>query len=419
MDQPNLTRRQVVLGLLGVGAVGAAGAALKFGPLSALLDAAEHAGAAGTGGNVLVVITLAGGNDGLNTVVPYTNSAYLGARDGMHFAANEVLPIGDGIGLHPELTGLKALWDAGSLAIVQGVGYPQPNRSHFRSMDIWQSGVPDRQEATGWLGRWLDTQSANPIHAVTLGNEVPLLLTGTRRRAAAIPTAGITVPSTYRGAYGDLGRAAAASGTWETAYRQAMQDVVTIERNLRNVLPVRSAGSTASNAPSTTAQSGMAVRRQRVGLASQLDAVRAMLQAGLSTSVFHVTYAGFDTHATEKDRHAELMSELGDAIAGFVRDAKSLTRPVTVVAYSEFGRRLALNASNGTDHGTAGPVFVAGSRVRGGLYGEASSLTNLDDGDLKYTTDFRAVFGTLTARVLQQDPARIIGGPQRDLGFIT
>ncbi|MFZ4514908.1 MAG: DUF1501 domain-containing protein [Acidimicrobiia bacterium] len=417
MEQLNLTRRQVVLGLLGVGALGAVGGALRWHPWDTLLDAAAQAGASSAGGNALVVITLAGGNDGLNTVVPYTDSAYLAVRQDMHFGPNEVLPLTDGLGLHPELTGLKALWDAGSLAIINGVGYPQPNRSHFRSMDIWQSGVPDRQEATGWLGRWLDAQSPSPMHAVSIGTQIPLLLTGSKRRPAAIPATGVAIPTMINEAYGELGAPDTTRGAWENVYRTAMRDLAAIQRDVHNVLPANvSKGGPGTT--TTTTNTGVAAGRRAGNLRGQLDAVRAMLAAKIPTSVFHVMLGGFDTHATEKDTHANLMREFGDAVQTFLDQTYALGQPVTVVAYSEFGRRLALNASNGTDHGTAAPMFVAGNGVRSGLYGEYPSLTSLDDGDLKYTTDFRAVFGTLAARVLHVDPAQVLTGPQRDLGFL-
>jgi uncharacterized protein (DUF1501 family) len=424
MDRP-LTRRQVLLGALGVGAVGAAGLALGNGPwdwLASATDPTRVASVRSATGTV-VLVTLYGGNDGLNTVIPYANSAYLAGRATIGFKPEEVLALDAAHGLHPNLTGLKGLWDSKQLAIVRGVGYPNPNRSHFRSMDIWQSGIPDRPVATGWVGRWLDAQAPDPLRALALGSSVPLVMTGAKTAAAAVPTTGVKLPlgAAFADGFAALGGASGSPLVTYAAQRQ--RDVLAVQRALAPVLAdaasepigVRTleGGGTPTSGP---------VRNGRTsGLGQQLAIVAAALRADLPTRVFHVSLGGFDTHSGEKQRHANLMAELDAALAEFIPTIAKTPRgqSTAVVVYSEFGRRVQANGSDGTDHGTAAPVLVLGPRVKGGFYGEDPSLTDLDNGDLKYTTDFRAVFGTAMGHLLGADPKDFIGGPQADLGFLA
>ncbi|HEX9530631.1 MAG TPA: hypothetical protein VF954_05800, partial [Acidimicrobiales bacterium] len=187
-----LTRRRFLAGGLAAGAVGAAGAVVAR-HLAAPAPA-HHRGLSGAG--TLVLVTLYGGNDGLNTVIPYEDGSYLGGRAQLGYQPNEVLPLADGLGLHPNLKGLKGLWEARQLAIVRGVGYPNPNRSHFRSMDIWQSAAPDRAVGSGWLGRWLDTTSRDPLLGLAVGPTLPLALTGDKVLGGAVPVGNLRLPGT-------------------------------------------------------------------------------------------------------------------------------------------------------------------------------------------------------------------------------
>jgi uncharacterized protein (DUF1501 family) len=425
-----LTRRQFVAGGCAAGVAGAAGLAVARHPWTRTASSRSQTASATAGKGVLVLVTLYGGNDGLNTVIPYTDSQYLAGRPTLGFRADEVLPLSDGMGLHPNLKGLKALWDAKQLAIVRGVGYPNPVRSHFRSMDIWQSGSPDQAVATGWLGRWLDATGTDPMRALSIGSTLPRLLAGERQAGAAI--AGTAAPWGAGGAGGAggarLGLALAAldgPGPDRTglAARVATSgaDFLKVQHTLADLLG-GSPGSASTPAPAKPARapgaSGVSGRGQ---LAAQLDVVAKLIKAGSPTKVYQVAMNGFDNHSQEKDTHARLMGQLDDGIAGFFQalQADAAMAGVTLMTYSEFGRRVAQNASGGTDHGTAAPLFVTGTGVRGGhFYGDQPSLSALDQGDLHYTTDFRSVYATVLARVVGVDPKVALGSSFPPLAFL-
>jgi uncharacterized protein (DUF1501 family) len=412
---PAITRRQLLAATGGAAALGAAAYAARTvvapaagGPPATAprphpLATPATAGAAPEG--TLVLVTLYGGNDGLNTVVPYADPAYAPARPGL--AVTDPLHLDSALALHPSLTGMKQLWDAGHLAIVLGVGYPQPVRSHFRSMDIWQSAVPDADVGTGWLGRWLDAQPHDPMRALSLGPTLPLLLQGARSAAGAVPTGRLAVPGGARAAalLAAMGAASPGRTPLATEVAQSGADLLTVLHDVEATLAAQPAPDTAGNAnlepAPSTAPGGQ--------LAAQLDVVARLIRGGAPTRVYSVALGGFDTHADEKANHDRLMAQLDASVSAFVASVAHVPG-VVLAAYSEFGRRVASNASGGTDHGTAAPVFVAGTGVKGGFYGEQPSLTDLDQGDLKFSTDFRAVYATLADRVLGADPASVLNG---------
>ncbi|GAA4565322.1 DUF1501 domain-containing protein [Micromonospora coerulea] len=405
-----LTRRRFLLAS-GV----AAGSALAAGAgglgLAELLRTApaDPSGAART--KKLVLVTLYGGNDGLNTVVPYTDPAYHAARPELAYDGEEVLPLDGVLGLNPVMRGMKRLWDDKRLAVVLGVGYPKPDRSHFRSMDIWQTASPLDPVSTGWVGRWLDGTRAAPEAAVSFEPVLPPVLAGATRAGSCVGVGGLALPSGITAdAVAGLGAREPGEPALQARAASAYRDLLRVERLVRGAEQQQSplAGNGGAEIL-TTGPGGRSV------LETQLALVARCVEAGVPTQVYSVSLDGFDTHAMERAGHESLLSRLDQTLSAFVaRMARTEAgRQVTVVVYSEFGRRVRANASQGTDHGTAGPVFVLGPRVAGGFHGEQPSLTDLDDGDLKATMDFRDIFGTLLAGVLGADPDRYLGSGYR------
>ncbi|MDG4765957.1 DUF1501 domain-containing protein [Solwaraspora sp. WMMD406] len=415
-----LTRRRflVASGVTGASALAAGAGGIA---LADLLRGAGPApgggggGAADTGhGDVLVLVTLYGGNDGLNTVVPYADRAYHSARPELAYSPESVLPLDAELGLNPMLTGLHQLWRRQRLALVLGVGYPRPDRSHFRSMDIWQTASPTRPATTGWVGRWLDGTDAPVNTAVSFEPVLPPLLVGRNRIGACVSYRGLDVPDWIDPrVVATLGAGEPGEPPMQARAAAAYQDLVDMAATVRSAQeltdPLAAAGT--DDDPAVLAATGTGGAS---ALATQLSLVARCVTLGVATRVYSVSLGGFDTHARERAGQEMLLRQLDRALTGFV-DAMSRTpagRRVTVVVYSEFGRRVRANASDGTDHGTAGPVLLLGHRVAGGRYGEQPSLTDLDDGDLKATVDFRDVFGTLLGEVLGADPAAYLDGYQ-------
>lgn len=410
MDRISPVTRRRFLTVTGVTAAGALAYGATRVDWSDLLVAAERDPLAADAG-VLVVVTLYGGNDGLNTVVPAGDRAYQDARSELAYQPDEVLDLGDGLGLNPGMTGLKSLWDSKKLAVVRGVGYPQPDHSHFRSMAIWQTASPSTSTRTGWLGRWLDATGENPMLALSVEPVVPPLLAGERVAAASLPVAGLRLP---KGALGDaflaLGEPDAGDDPDSARAAKAVADLREVVRVLGG--HAERPGKSDPDDEDDEQRTNGASAGGRGGLGAQLDLVAGLVEAGVPTRAYSVSLGGFDTHADERGTQERLLSELDAALSGFAeRMAKSdRGRNVVVLVYSEFGRRVEANASDGTDHGTAGPAFVLGERVRGGFVGAQPSLTDLDDGDLKQTTDFRDIYATMLEQVLGTDAGKVLSG---------
>jgi uncharacterized protein (DUF1501 family) len=410
-----LTRRRFLLasGVTGAAALAGGGAALGLHELLATAPADPRpAGTAPT----LVLVTLYGGNDGLNTVIPYADPAYRKWRPDLAYAAEDVLHLDGSLGLNPKMTGLKKLWDAKHLAVVRGVQYPKPDRSHFRSMDIWQSASPTGPVSTGWIGRWLDGTNAPVETAVSFEATLPPVLVGRTRVGACVSYRELKLPEgTDPAVLSALGRAQPGESPMQARAAAAYADLVSMEREVREAGRITDAPDDGAASGAGTATGGGSA------LAAQLALVARCITAGVPTRVYSVSLGGFDTHADELSSQEALLRELDAALSGFVGKISRTAagQKVTVVVYSEFGRRVRANGSDGTDHGTAGPVFVLGPAVTGGFFGEQPSLTDLDDGDLKATTDFRDVFGTVLASVLGADPARYLTGYRvRPLPFL-
>jgi uncharacterized protein (DUF1501 family) len=297
------------------------------------------------------------------------------------------------------MTGFKKLYDAGQLAVVRGVGYPNADRSHFRSMSIWQTGSPDTPQVTGWLGRWLDANGADPLLAVNVGPVLPPMLAGQKCAGAALPSSGgVTLPD---GRYGSGLRSL-------DAVSPASQPLIQrVAQSGTDLLRVATTFGPTLASPAAAPKAGGAN-----DLAGQLDLVARCIAANAPTRVYSVQLGGFDTHADEKGTQSQLLGQLDAAVSGFLTKvgAGLHGKDVVVTLYSEFGRRVAANGSQGTDHGTASNVFVAGAGVKGGMFGEQPSLTDLSMDDLKYNVDFRSVYATLLEGVLAADPGQVLGG---------
>jgi uncharacterized protein (DUF1501 family) len=354
---------------------------------------------------ILVVVTLYGGNDGLNTVIPYKDSIYYASRPGITYKPETLLPLSDDLALNASMTGIKSLWDANKVAIVRGVGYPKPDRSHFSSMAIWQTGSPSSHLNTGWLGRWLDTQATDPMTAISLGSILPPLLVGAKQSGSALPLGGLSIPR------GIIGSACQRLSVPSTSDNPLMAAAATSMRNLfnvsENIQPILAKPAPASEDLPTTSGGNAG---GDTDLSRQLNVVAKLIAAGAPTRAWSVSLGGFDTHANEANAQALLLGTVSKSITTFLSQMKASGRSkdITVLVYSEFGRRVKANGSEGTDHGTSGPVFLIGDRVNGGFYGDQPSLSKLVDGDLAITTDFRDVYSSVVEKVLGTPSEKVL-----------
>lgn len=374
-------------------------------------DVVEMARGGAMKDTILVVVQLSGGNDGLNTVVPYADKKYRELRPVVAHEEGKVLKLNETMGLHPSLGGLKTLYDEKKVAIVQNVGYPKPNRSHFRSMEIWQTALPTSAPKDGWLGRFLDGEQAaygplNPVVALGLSTEKPKALDA---QVASIPC--FASLADVRNMVGDPDS----------------------ERMLREIQGMDAAPGSATraaqNASKTALDAISMLKKQTDGYVSKSkygeDAFgKGFAQIGQlvatcpATRVIYFSAGGFDTHANQKTSHATLMQGLGDALLAFQRELEALGKAdkVVVLVFSEFGRRVQENASQGTDHGAAGPMLLVGSKVKGGLHGPNPDLQNLADGDVAMTQDFRGVYSATLDSWMGGDSARVLGGSFQPVG---
>ena len=394
-----INRRRFLIASAGAGAVGLLSTVVAVSWPDLMRAAQDRPLPANAG--VLVIVTLYGGNDGINTLIPYADNAYHDARPDLAYAPGDVIHLDEQLGLNPAMKGLAQLWNQRQLAIVRGVGYPRPDHSHFRSMDIWQTASPAEPVSTGWIGRWLDANGDDPLRAVNIGPVLPPLAVGEKYTAAALSPGGAA------GKAEKFDAIMTALGNDDPNDTPAMAAVCKAYRAAR----------TADTAFASVKPSD----EGRNSLATQLSMVASAVKARVPTRVYTVQLSGFDTHANERATQQRLLQTLDEAVARFLQEMSGdpYGKNVVLLAYSEFGRRVRANASQGTDHGTAGPVFVAGIPVRGGFYGEEPSLTNLDNGDLKFTTDFRDVYYELLKRTVAADPTPSVGAGRRSLGFLT
>jgi uncharacterized protein (DUF1501 family) len=363
-------------------------------------------GLPGGGNRTLVLINLQGGNDGLNCIVPHGNPDYYRVRPSLAIAQNQVLAIDAQMGFNPNMTALKALYDKGSVAVVQCVGYPDPDHSHFRSTEIWQTAAPTKYEHTGWLGRYLDAANlpdANLFNGVALSQVLPEVMIASKTDVPAIPS--------ERG-YGLISdRNAASRATYSQVVRDArlpfqspyLSHVMEIEDHSQRgseELPKLIAGYKPAGAyPATALGRSLSLAAQIVG-------------SKLGTKVIYVQHGSFDTHVSQVQTQNRLLGEFSDAIAAFYADlsAHGNDGNVLTMTFSEFGRRIEENGSRGTDHGEASPLFLVGGNVKGGLYGTPPDLSKTSMGNVAFTTDFRSVYATVLERWLGKPSQKILSG---------
>ncbi len=354
------------------------------------------------GARRLIVVQLSGGNDGLNTVIPYKNDLYYKARPtlGIRESAG-ILSMDKDLGLHPALKGLKGLYDQGHLAVLNSVGYPNPDRSHFRSMDIWQSGSgADQVVSTGWLGRYLDSDCPDcqrPYNALEVDDTLSLALKGSRRKGLALKN-----PSKFH------------QLTQNRLLAKVSQEAAPSHHNQVDYL-YQTLAETASSADylygkSRVYQSAVTYPNSEFG--KNLKTTAELINSGVESRVYYLALSGFDTHVRQHEQQQRLFTDLGDGLAALADDLQKSDQwnNTLVLVFSEFGRRVGQNASNGTDHGTANNVLLAGGALRQkGILNDAPDLLNLDQGDLRHQVDFRSIYASVLKDWLGADDAAILG----------
>jgi uncharacterized protein (DUF1501 family) len=391
-------------------------------------DAADSATqiVSGKDSTILVVLQMAGGNDGLNTVVPYTNDFYHKARPKIGLSPQQILNLNGEIGFHGAMSGFKELYDSGNLAVVQGVGYPNPNRSHFRSTEIWQTASDsDKIEKYGWLGRYFDNccSGADPTVGVTIGNQLP------ESFFAKTPT-GICFnnPQSYR----FMANGEATEESYKKLNEAEMSGPAPDENSGGSIgslaagMPMQGGRAvdfierTALDAQMSSDEvRGIASRVQNQAtypssqLGNSLKLVAKLIGGGLPTRIYYVSQGGYDTHTNQIATQQRLLEDIGDSTKAFVDDLKAQgnMQRVLVMTFSEFGRRVTENANGGTDHGAAAPIFIIGNKVKAGLLGKYPSLAPQDlfEGDIKYNMDFRNVYAGVLENWLKTKSAPILG----------
>ena len=422
MTDPFFTRRKFLRTVILGGAIAPTVPSFVNRTFAALdgVAASSFTPVTGKDDTILVVMQLAGGNDGLNTVIPFADDAYFKARPGLAIPADKVRRLDDYCGLHPSLENLGALVGEGQASIVQGVGYPNPNRSHFRATEIWHTASDaEKNEAYGWLGRYCDAACAgeDPGAGIAIGDQVPQAL-----RSGSGKSIAIGAPQDYQFQDGmdpapveaDDDASAPDGGSIDMLFGASDPDV-----NVADFLQ-----RTALDAVASSAQVQDILRKSHRGtdypatdLGRRLQLVARLIGGGMSSRVYYVSLGGFDTHANQAGAHERQLTVFDQAVGAFCRDMKAQGNfdRVMLLTFSEFGRRVAQNASGGTDHGAAAPLFLFGGALKGGLLGKHPSLTKLDRGDLVHHTDFRSVYATLLEQWLKTPSAPVLG---RDFGKV-
>lgn len=358
---------------------------------------------------VLVVIQLSGGNDGLNTLIPFRNDLYYKSRPEIAIPNNQILKLTDEAGLNPHLPVLKSLYDEGYLSIINNVGYPNPNRSHFRSMDIWQTGSKaDEYLTTGWLGRYLEDQCkdcALPTQIIETDDILSLALKGNELQGIALRDPRKLYTEKQEAFYKNIG----------TAHHHEHQMADYLYKMLGNtinstsyILEKKNVSPTKSTYPSSI-------------FGNNLKNIASLIRSDINTSVYYVSLGSFDTHVRQQQKQHQLFDELNAGLQVFTDDLKKSNRfnDVLIMTFSEFGRRVAQNASSGTDHGTANNMFfISGSLKQKGIINELPNLSNLKDGDLQYSVDFKNVYATVLKNWLDSSVPSILGQEYKAMNFI-
>ncbi len=379
--------------------------------LPKFLKAFEKPAMVPPGNKVLIVLQMSGGNDGLNTVIPVRNDIYYRSRPHLGIEKDKTLSITDDVALHPSLVSFKELFDDGSLGIMNSVGYPNPDRSHFRSMDIWQTASESNNYVyTGWLGRYLDAQCQGcdkPTQALEIDDVLSLALKGDKLKGIAMK---------------DVGR------LYNTSRNKYYKDVLADHKNAADEKPVdylyKTMAETLSSADYIFQQSKLhpsSSQYPKTGLGKSLQTIASLIFSDINTKVYYLSLGSFDTHVNQQNEQQRLFTEMSDAVKAFVADLKSNNRfqDVLLMTFSEFGRRVSQNASGGTDHGTANSMFlVSGGLKQKGLINEMPDLNDLNEGDLKYKVDFKDVYATVLNKWLSADDKNILGQHYKHLDFI-
>lgn len=361
------------------------------------------------GNKVLIVIQLSGGNDGLNTIIPVNNDIYYRERSGLSIQKSNALSLTDEAGIHPNLPYFKELFDEGSLAVINGVGYPNPDRSHFRSMDIWQTASSSNEYLnSGWLGRYLDAQCNGcdkPTQILEVDDVLSLALKGNEQKGIACKDPARLYNSARSPYYLKLSE----------HYHSHEETADYLYKTLSTTL------SSAAYIYQQSQLKESSVEYPDTEIGKNLKTISSLIVSDINTKVYYLSLGSFDTHFNQNAQQKRLFIQLNDAVKSFVRDMKKNNRfnDVLLMTFSEFGRRVAQNASNGTDHGTANNMFfIGGALKKKGLVNQMPDLTNLDDGDLKYTVDFKNVYATVLKKWLQANPAAILGRELQQMDFI-
>ena len=363
------------------------------------------------GNKVLVVLQLSGGNDGLNTIIPITNDIYYRERPKLSISKTDAIKLTDDAGIHPELKSLADAFGSGDMAIINNVGYPNPDRSHFRSLDIWHSASNSNEYInTGWLGRYLDSvcnNCAEPTQALELDDVLSLALKGQEHKGLA---------------FKDPKR------LFNTSQSKYLKDLNTAHHNHEHEKPVdylyKTMAATLSSANyiyEKSKQHSTTTTYPTTELGKNFKTIASLIFSDINTKVYYVSLGSFDTHVNQQNQQQKLFKEMNDAIAAFIKDLKDNNRfnDVVLTTFSEFGRRVSQNASNGTDHGTANSMFMIGGGLKQkGFINNLPDLSNLQDGDLQYTVDFKSVYATLLNKWLGANDTNILGNKFDLMNFV-
>jgi len=378
--------------------------------LPKFLKALDTTGAVPPGNKVLVVVQFSGGNDGLNTVIPVSNDIYYQLRPHIGIKKNDAVLLNNDVGLNPSLFSLKNLYDEGSLGILNSVGYPNPDRSHFRSMDIWQSASDSKDYVnTGWLGRYLDAQCPHcdkPTNILEIDDVLSLALRGNELSGIAFRDPGRLYSSSHEKYYQDINTRHQQGGDSASDY---LYKVMSNTLNSADyIFKMSRLHPSHQSYPDTR-------------LAKDLKTIASLIFSDINTKVYYVSLGSFDTHVNQEEQQKRLFTEFNNAILAFTNDLKANHRfeDVLIMTFSEFGRRVAQNASNGTDHGTANNMFLIGGGLKkSGLLNSMSNLSDLEQGDLKFSIDFKSVYATVLNKWLGANDQHILNGTYQHLDFI-
>ncbi len=361
---------------------------------------------------VLVVIQLTGGNDGLNTVVPFENDIYYQARPTVAIPKSNVLKLDSQLGLHPEMKGFMELYQEGNMALINNVGYPEPDRSHFRAMDIWHTASSSKEYlSTGWIGRYLDEQCSKgdmPTRALEIDDTLSLAMKGENVKGLALKNPGRLYGTTLNPLIAQL----------------AKQPVTGDHHHDNAAYLYKTLSETVSSAEyiyQTSKIYHSAATYPNHAFGKSMKTVAELITSGVNTRIYYVSLGSFDTHFNQQKRQGVLLQQLSETVKIFLDDLKQIgvADRVMLMTFSEFGRRVQENASMGTDHGTASQLFIFGNNLKKkGVVNEAPDLSNLEEGDLKYTVDFRNIYATILRKWLQADEQKILGAKFSYMDFI-